>query len=73
MNYKGCDLRKGLEFILQDLINEEDKSYITIENYQEKIVGWFDEKSDKNEEMTDWFAKQFPKMQKVFKQLGVEE
>ena len=26
-----------------------------------------------NEEMTDWFAKQFPKMQKVFKQLGVDE
>lgn len=26
-----------------------------------------------NEEMTDWFAKQFPKIQKVFKQLGVEE
>lgn len=44
MNYKDCDLRKGLEFILQDLINEEDKNYITIENYQEKIVDWFDEK-----------------------------
>lgn len=26
-----------------------------------------------SEEMTDWFAKQFPKIQKVFKQLGVEE
>jgi hypothetical protein len=26
-----------------------------------------------NEEMTDWFAKQFPKIQKVFKQLGVEK
>lgn len=51
MNYKHCDLRKGLEFILQDLIDEEDKSYRTIENYQEKIVNWFDEKSDKNEEI----------------------
>lgn len=53
MNYKDCDLRKGLEFILQDLINEEDKNYTTIENYQEKIVNWFDEKSDKNEEIED--------------------
>lgn len=26
-----------------------------------------------NEEMTDWIARQFPKMQKVFEQLGVEE
>lgn len=52
-NYKDCDLRKGLEFILQDLIDEEDKSYRTIENYQEKIVNWFDEKSDKNEEIKD--------------------
>lgn len=53
MNYKDCDLRRGLEFILQDLIDEEDKSYRTIEIYQEKIVDWFDEKSDKNEEIED--------------------
>ena len=53
MNYKDCDLRKGLEFILQDLINEEDKIYRTIENYQEKIVDWFDEKSDEIEEIED--------------------
>lgn len=53
MNYRNCDLRKGLEFILQDLINEEDKSYITVEKYQEKIIDWFDEKSDKNEEIED--------------------
>lgn len=26
-----------------------------------------------NEEMTDWFAKQFPKLSKCFKQIGVEE
>ena len=44
MNYKYYDLRKGLEFILQDLINEEDRSYSTIEKYQELIVNWFDKK-----------------------------
>jgi hypothetical protein len=27
----------------------------------------------RNEEMTDWIAKQFPKMSKVFTELGVEK